>query len=135
MRRGFLFLLCLTAAPGQVSPREPFDIAIQSYFEARNSGNLNAAADRRAEARDLLRQTAVDSPVFLNSDQNVAQLYQNSVWHAQARTVVEDALSRANSLGESHPIRIQLLSMLGSFWQQDENLLKALFYHEKAIAA
>ena len=49
--------------------------------------------------------------------------------------MVEDALSRVNSLPEWHPVRIQLLNMLADFWQQDGNLLKALSYREKAVTA
>jgi hypothetical protein len=67
--------------------------------------------------------------------QTVAQLYQSAGWRAQARAVVQDELSRANSLAESHPMRIQLLNMLADFWGQDGNLLKALSHREKAMAA
>src|ERR1700682_4704962 len=87
------------------------------------------------EARILLAQTPLDSPLLPSRIQTVAQLYQSSGWHGQARAVVEDELSRANSLVEWHLIRIQLLNMLADFWQQDGNLLRALSYREKTVAA
>ena len=135
MPRGFLFLLCSTVVLGQAPPREPFDLAIQSYRDAQASGNFDQARARREEARSLLAQTPLDSPQLPSRIQQVAQLYQSSGWHAQARAVVEGELSRANSLVESHPIRIQLLNMLADFWQQDGNLLRALSYREKTVAA
>src|SRR6266581_3820267 len=135
MPRGFLFLLCSIVVLGQVPPREQFDLAIQSYRDARASGNFDQARARREEARSLLAQTPLDSPLLPSRVQTVAQLYQSSGWRAQARAVVEDELSRANSLVESHPSRIQLLNILADFWQQDGNLLKALSYREKAVTA
>jgi hypothetical protein len=135
MPRGFLFLLCSTVILGQDPPREPFDLATQSYRDARASGNFDRARARREEARSLLAQTPLDSPQLPSRVQIVAQLYRSSGWHAQARAIVEDELSRANSLVESHPLRIQLLNMLADFWQQDGNLLRALSYREKAVAA
>jgi tetratricopeptide (TPR) repeat protein len=135
MRRGFLFVLCSTVVLGQVSRREPFELAIQSYRDARASGNFDQASAHREEARSLLAQTPLDSPLLPSRVQTVAQLYQSSGWRARARAVVEDELSRTNSLVESHPIRIQLLNMLADFWQQDGNLLRALSYRERAVAA
>jgi hypothetical protein len=135
MPRGFLFVLCSTVVLGQVPQREPFDIAVQSYRDARASGNFDQARGRREEARSLLSQTPLDSPLLPSRIQTVAQLYQNSGWRAQAQAVVEDELSRANSLVESHPIRIQLLNILADFWQQGGNLLRALSYREKTVAA
>src|SRR5207244_1605682 len=67
--------------------------------------------------------------------QNVAQIYQGSGRRLQARAIYQDALTRADALGEWHPTRIQLLNMLASSLQQDGNLLKALSYREKAVAA
>src|ERR1044071_8892592 len=122
MLRGFLFLLCSTVALGQVPPREPFDSAVQSYRDARASGDFDQARVRREEARSLLAQTSLDSPLLPGRVQTVAQLYQGSGWRARAREVVQDALSRANSLPEWHPIRVQLLNMLADFWHQDGNL-------------
>src|SRR5437879_1625402 len=122
MRPGFLFVLCSTVILGQVPPREPFEIAVQSYRDARASGNFNQARARREEARSLLAQTPLDSPLLPSRVQTLAQLYQGAGWWAQARAVVQDELSRANSLAESHPLRIQLLNMLADFWGQDGNL-------------
>src|SRR6267378_6814191 len=119
MPRGFLFLLCSIVVLGQVPRREPFDLAIQSYRDARASGNFNQARARREEARSLLAQTPLDSPLWSSRVQAVAQLYQGAGWRAQARAVVQDELSRANSLAESHALRIQLLNMLADFWGQD----------------
>src|SRR5437870_1764423 len=135
MTRGFLFVLCSAVVLGQVPRREPFEIAIQSYRDARSSGDFDTAAARREEARRLLALTPVDSPQLLSRVQAVAQIYQSSGRRAQARAVVQDSLSLADSLGESHFIRIQLLNMLADFWQQDGNLLRALSYREKAVAA
>jgi len=135
MRRGFLFVFCSTVVLGQVPPREAFEIAVQSYRDARASGNFDQARARREEARSLLAQTPLDSALLPSRVQNVAQLYQGAGWRAEARAVVQDELSRANSLAESHPIRIQLLNMLADFWRQDGNLLKAVSYREKAMAA
>jgi tetratricopeptide (TPR) repeat protein len=53
----------------------------------------------------------------------------------QARAVIQDALARANALPEWNPARIQLLNTLAGISQQDGNLLKALSYREKAVAA
>lgn len=128
-------LLCSTLALGQVSPRDPFDRAMQSVQEARAHGNPAEAAARRDEARGLLEQMAANSPQWAGRVQNLAQQYQGSGWHAQARVAVQDALSRVNVLPEWHPARIQLLSTLADFWQQDGNLLKALWYWEKAASA
>ena len=135
MPRAFLFVLCSTVVLGQVPRREPFDVALQSYRDARASGDFDAAAARREEARGMLAQMPLSSPQWLGRVQAMAQVYQGSGRHAQARAVVQDALSRADSLGESHPTRIQLLNTLADFWQQDGNLLKALVYREKAVAA
>jgi tetratricopeptide (TPR) repeat protein len=135
MPRGFLFLLCSTVVLSQVPPREPFEVAIQLYRDARAVGNFDQAHARREEARSLLALTPLDSPMLPSRVQMVAQLYQSSGWHAQARAVVEDELSRAISLVESHPVRIQLSNMLADFWQQNGNLLRALSYREKIVAA
>src|SRR5713101_3837933 len=135
MQRGFVAFLCSTVALGQIPPREPFEIAVQSYRDTRARGNFAQARARREEARRLLAQTPLDSPLLPSRVQTVAQLFQSSGWWAQARAVVQDELSRANSLAESHPTRIQLLNMLADFWGQDGNLLKALSCREKAVAA
>ena len=72
MPRGFLFLLCSTVVLCQVSRREPFELAIQSYRDARASGNFDQARDRREEACSLLAQTPLDSPVLLSRVRTVA---------------------------------------------------------------
>jgi hypothetical protein len=135
MPRGLLFVLCSSVLWGQGSRREPFDLAIQAYRDARASGDFGSARDRREEARHLLAQTSLDSPQLPNRVATVVELYRGAGWNARARTVVEEALSRSNSLGESDPLRIQLLSMLAYSWQQDGNLLRALSYRERIVAA
>jgi tetratricopeptide (TPR) repeat protein len=135
MPRGFLLLLCCTVALGQVEPRDPFDRAMQSSQQARTQGNPVEAATRREEARKLLEQMPAGSPQWAGRVQNLAQAYQGSGRHVQARAVVQDALARANALPEWNPAHIQLLNTLAEFWQQDGNLLRALSYREKAVAA
>jgi hypothetical protein len=135
MPRGFLLLLCCTLAPGQFEPRDPFDRAMQSSQQARTQGNPGEAAARREEARKLLEQMPAGLPQWAGRVQNLAQAYQGSGRHVQARAVVQDALMRANALPEWNPAHIQLLNTLAEFWQQDGNLLKALSYREKAVAA
>src|SRR6266446_4081414 len=112
MPRGFLFLLCSIVVLGQVPPREPFELAIQSYRDARASGNFDQARARREEARRLLAQTPLDSPLLPSRVQTVAQLFQSSGWWAQARAVVQDELSRASSRAGSEPARMRLLEVL-----------------------
>src|SRR5580704_7412061 len=128
MRRGILFLSCCVVALSQDRQIDPLESAVQSYQDARAQGNFAEAAARREEARTLLARTPVDSPQFGNWVQSVQQIYQNSGRRAQARAILTDALARANSLGESHPVRIQLLNMLADSWQSDGNLLKAVTY-------
>ncbi len=135
MRRGILFLLCTALAPAQDRQVDPFERAVQSYQAARAQGSFGEAAARREEAHALLVETRVDSPQFANRVQQTQQLYQNSGRRAQARAVVQEAVARAKSLGDSHPIRIQLLNMLADSWQSDGNLLKALVHREQALAA
>jgi tetratricopeptide (TPR) repeat protein len=134
MHRGLLFVLCGTVLWGQIPQREPFDVAIQAYRDARASGDFDQARNRREEARSLLAQTRLDSPQLANRVATVADLYRSAGWNARARVVVEDALSRANSLGESNPLGIQLLNMLADTWQHDGNLLRAVVYREKIVA-
>src|SRR5579871_550302 len=137
MPRGSLFLLLGTVALAQVPPRDPdpFDRALQAMQQARSQGNPAAAAARREEARQLLDQMPADSPQWPGRVQTVAQMYQGSGRHTEARAVLQDALDRAGILPEWYPARIQLLDALAGMWQQDGNLLKALAYREKAIAA
>src|SRR5207244_6563013 len=75
------------------------------------------------------------APVYSGGVQQVAQLYQGSGRNVQARAIVQQALDRTTSLGESHPARIQLLTTMADYWQQERNLLKSVGYMEKAVAA
>src|SRR5437867_6321870 len=109
-RRRFLFVLCATVGLAQVRQREPFDIATQSYWDARRTGSFDQAAARREELRGLLAQTPVDSPQWLSRVQTVEQIYNGSGRRLQARAIFQDALTRADALGEWHPTRIQLLN-------------------------
>ena len=135
MPRTFLCLLSAVVALAQVQPRDPFDRAMQMFQEARTRENPADAAQHREEARNLLDQTPVASPQWAGRVQNLAQSYQGSGRHTQARAVVQDALSRASALPERSPARLELLNTLAEFWQQDGNLLKAVSYREKAVAA
>jgi hypothetical protein len=127
--------VCLVAASAQAPQPDPVDLAMRNYWDARNSGRFDEAAAHRAEARELLSRTPVDAPQFPGRVQGVAQLYRSGGMNAQARAVLEEGLARAAALGDSHPARIQLLDFLAVFWQQNGNLLKALSYREKAVAA
>jgi tetratricopeptide (TPR) repeat protein len=131
-----LFLICAFAALAQPSFRQdPLDTAVQSVWQARNSGRFEEAAAARDQARALLQRAPVDSPRFAGWAQEVAQSYQNSGWSAQARAILQEALSRTAPLGESHPSRIAIVTALGNAWMQDGNLLKAVGYLEQAAAA
>jgi len=134
MRRGVLFLVCAVAF-GQTEPRDPFDRAMQLSQQARTQGNSAEAAAHREEARSLIEKTPLDSKQWAFRVQNLAQSYQGSGRYVQARAVVQGALARAQALPEWDPVRIQLLNMLAEFWQQDGNLLQAVSYREKAVAA
>jgi hypothetical protein len=118
-----------------VPPRDAFDRALQDLQLARSQGNPSEAAARRNEARRLLEQTPAGSAQWASRVQNLAQVYRSAGWHADGRAVVQDALARANVIPDWNAARIQLLSALSEFWQQDGNLLKALSYREKAVAA
>src|SRR5579872_7458048 len=135
MPRAFLFLLSGAVAFAQTEARDPFDRAMQLSQQARTQGNSADAAQHREEARTLLDQMPLSSPQWPGRVQNLAQSYQGSGRHAQARAMVADALSRASTLPEWSPARLQLLTTLAEFWQQDGNLLKAVSYREKAVAA
>src|SRR2546426_750989 len=110
MARRFLFVLCATVLAAQVRQREPFDTATQSFWDARRTGSFDQAAARREELRGLLAQMPVDSPLWVSRVQNVAQIYQGSGRRLQSRAIYQDALTRADALGEWHPTRIQLLN-------------------------
>ncbi len=130
MPRAFLFILCSTVVFGQLPQRDPIDNVLQSHHEARQRGDFDAAAARREEARAMLTQSPL-SLQWANRVEAVARVYQGSGRSLEARAIVQEALSRA----DSPAIRIQLLNTLADFWQQDGNLLKALSYREKALAA
>ena len=135
MNRGMVCLLLTLPAVAQIAQRDPFDAALQAFWTARSAGHFEEAAAKREEARKLLERTALDAPQFGNRVLSVTQLYESGGMSRQARSIAEEALSRAEGLGQSHPTRIQLLNTLASSWQQDRNLLKALACLEKAAAA
>ena len=135
MNRGMVCLLLTLPAVAQIAQRDPFDAALQAFWTARSAGHFEEAAAKREEARKLLVRTALDAPQFGNRVLSVTQLYESGGMSRQARSIAEEALSRAEGLGQSHPTRIQLLNTLASSWQQDRNLLKALACLEKAAAA
>src|SRR5579871_4619456 len=134
MPRGSWLLLFPALALAQTPP-DPYDRAMQAMQEARSQGNPAEVAARRDEVRRLLDQFHAGSPQWAGRVQNVAQIYEGSGRHAEARAIAEDALKRASALPPWNPGRIRLLDSLAGFWQQDGNLLKALAYREKAVAA
>jgi tetratricopeptide (TPR) repeat protein len=145
MHRGIVCLLwgCLAFAQIEVTqsgtmgvaPQPPIAAALQAYWKARNNARFDEAAAKREDARNLFRHVPVDAPEFGNWVQNIGQIYDNTGMSAQARAIAEEALARAEALGESHPARIMLLNRLADLWLQDRNLLKSLGYREKAVAA
>jgi tetratricopeptide (TPR) repeat protein len=134
VRRTLLGFLCSLTVLAQV-PREPFDIALESYRKAHAEGRFGEAVAHREDARALLNRTPVEAPQFASWLQQVAQLYQGTGMNLQFRTVAQEALARAGKLGDSHPTRIALLNMLADSWQQDGSLLKSVAYIEQAVAA
>lgn len=131
MKRGCLSLLLAAVALPQVRPQEdPIQVAVKAYHTAHAEGQFDEAAAKRELARSLLDQAPADSQ-FGNSVWNVAQLYQGSGLSAQALAIAQQALARATTPGS----RIQLLQMAADFYQQDRNLLQAVAYREKAVAA
>ena len=131
-----LSLLLTLAAQAQPSLRQdPLDAALQAVWQARNNGNFEGTAAAREQAHVLLQRVPADSPRFAGWAQQVAAAYQNSSWNVQARAILQEALARTASLGDSHPSRIALLNALGESWRQDGNLLKAVGYLEQAAAA
>jgi hypothetical protein len=131
-----LFLVCSLAALAQPSPRQdPLDTTIQAVWQARNNGRFEEAAAARDQARALLQRVPMDSPRFAGWAQQVAQIYQNSSMNAQARAILQEALTRAGTMGDTQPSRIAMLNALGDSWQQDGNLLKSVGYLEQAAAA
>ena len=131
-----LFLVCSLAVLAQQRPQQdPLDGAIQAVWQARNDGRFQEAAAARERARALLQRMPADSPRFAGWAPQVAQLYQNSGMNAQARAILQEALTRTGPLGDSHPSHIAMLGALGESWRQDGNLLKAVGYLEQAATA
>jgi hypothetical protein len=131
-----LFLILSVAALAQQPPpQDPLDAAIQAVWQASGEGRFQDAAGSREQARTLLQRKPADAPQFANWALQVASLYQNSGSNAQARAILQDALTRTGPLGESYPSHIAMLSALGESWRQDGNLLKAVGYLEQAAAA
>jgi tetratricopeptide (TPR) repeat protein len=139
MRRSLVYFLCvspLLAQLGRPEPQQaPIDALIQSYQSAYSNGRFAEAAANRDQARGLLSQIPVADPQFVNWAQRVSGIYENGGFGAQARSVLEQALTRVTALGDQSPTRVALLSALATSWQQDRNLLKALSYTEQAVAA
>ena len=134
MPRTPLLLFCSAVACFAQAPLDPFDQIMRSYQDAQMRRNFPEAVARRDDAEALLSKVPLDSPVFLNRTQSVSQMYQSAGHPAQARKVLQEALARAESLGESSQVRIQLLDILAGYWHQEGNLLKALSYREKVVA-
>jgi hypothetical protein len=131
MKRGCLSLLLASIALAQVRPQEdPIQVAVRAYHTAHAEGRFDEAVAKRDLARSLLDQAPADSQLG-NSVWSVAQLYQGSGLSAQALAIAQQALARATTLGS----RIQLLQMVADFYQQDRNLIQAVAYREKAVAA
>jgi tetratricopeptide (TPR) repeat protein len=135
MIRGFLCLIWSLTALAQPPQQNPIDTAVQAHWKARADARFEEAAAQREQARSLLAQMPVDAPQFGSWVQSVTQLYQGGGMYARAREVAQDALARTSRLGDTNPTRILLLNMMAGFWQEDRNLLKAVPYLEKAVAA
>jgi tetratricopeptide (TPR) repeat protein len=135
-----LLLACSFAAMAQTMPQampqqEPMDAAMQQLWRGRPNLGAEELTAARNHARDLLQHAPVDSPRFPGWVQGVAQEFQNSDLHAQARAILLEALERTTPLGNSHPSHTAILAMLGDSWLQDGNLLKAVGYLEQSAAA
>lgn len=135
MLRGLFALLFTCAAIAQPRQPLPIDEAMQKYWKLRQAGNFEQAAAQRDVVRDLLAKMPLESPQFASWAQNVSQLYQSVGMFDRGREVLESALGRTTQLPDYHPHRVALLTALSSFWQQDQNLLKATASMEKAVAA
>jgi hypothetical protein len=131
MSRACLSLLFACVVLAQVRPQEdPIQALLRDYRSAREQGQFDEAAAKRDLARKLLDQIPADSQ-FGNAVWNVAQLYQGSGLSAQALAIGQQGLARATTLEN----RIQLLQMVGDFYAQERNLLQAVAWREKLIAA
>lgn len=136
MKRAALVLVACVAAWSQ-GPRalDPVGAVLQKAWQAQGSGGSAEVAARREEARDLLRRAPADSPRFAGWAQQVANLYRNAGWNAQARAVLEESLGRVASLPETSQAKISLSMDLAEDWWRDGNLLRAVPYMERAAAA
>jgi hypothetical protein len=126
--RWFLLLTVLEFAAMAQAPRAPMDAALQSAMQA----PFGQKAALREEARALFETAPADDPRFGRWAQSVAQLYEQAGYGAQGRAVLQEALERTAGSSAS---RIAILDALGSAWEQDGNLLKALPYLEQSAAA
>jgi hypothetical protein len=104
---------------------------VPQYYQAHSEGRFDDAAARRETARLSLDHARFDANQVLT----VFRLYETAGLTAQARAVLQSALSRTQALGESHPSRIQLYRALADSWLQDRNLLRSLTYFERLAAA
>jgi tetratricopeptide (TPR) repeat protein len=116
----------------QIPPQQedPLQAVIRAYQKAHEQGRFDEAVTQRESARSLLDQIPPDSPELGYSVRNVAQIYQNAGLMQQAITIAQQALARATSPEE----RIQLLQMIADFYTQEQNLLQAVVYRERAVA-
>ena len=132
MHRGFLFSVFAAVGLAQIPPQQddPLQAAVRAYQKAREQGRFDEAVTQRESARNLLDQIPADSPQLGYSVRNVAQIYQGAGLMQQAVAITQQALARAAAPDE----RIQLLQMIADFYQQEQNLLQAVVYREKAVA-
>ena len=135
MRWGLVSVIWPVLALAQVPQNEQIEAVARAYDAAHNEGRFDQASARREEAHALVARLPVTDPMFDNWVQRVARLYESGGWSVKARMVVEEALARAEALGESNPTRINLLNRVADYWLQDRNLLKSLVYRQKAVAA
>src|SRR5579872_1019766 len=134
MIRQAAFVLCSVIAVGQVQPEDPFEVATQAYFQARQKGQYDAAAALRERMNQALQAEAPDDPRFAGRAQNLAQYYDGDGMSAAGRAVLEGALARAAGANVPGSTRAALLVILASFWERDRNLLKSLTSLESAAA-
>jgi tetratricopeptide (TPR) repeat protein len=131
MRCGIVSLLCSWVALAQPAQRDPIQSLINAYRTASSEGRFDEAAARRADARDLLKRVPPDAPDLAFWVSQVSMLYARAERTAEASALLEDAVVRAGN----GPRATSLLNDLSSSWEQEGNLLRAVEYAEKAIAA
>ncbi len=134
MHRLALLLVFSFGAIAQQPREDPLDVAIRACYAADNA-HFQEAATAREQARTLLQRVPASSPRFAGWTQQVAQLFQNGNWNADAAAILQDGLDRTGPLGVSDPAHISMLSSLANFWESNGNLLKAGGYMEQAVAA